>query len=94
MGSNEFKNIDFEEWGEEAKINPDGIRYLYIAEDIRTAILEVCPVPTQYVSVATIEIVEDINIYSFAKSVEAEEDWISWIDYDEISRYFAAPNYG
>lgn len=79
------------------RINPDGIRYLYTANDIRTAILEVRPVPTQYISVAEIEILEDINIYNFAKSLEIDSEgknWLSCVDYDEISKYFATPNYG
>ena len=79
------------------RINPDGISYLYTAEDIRTAILEVRPVPTQYISVAQIEVVEDINIYSFVKPIEMDSEgknWLSCIDYDEISKCFAAPNYG
>lgn len=79
------------------RINPDGIRYLYAADDIKTAILEVRPVPTQYVSVAQVEILEDINIYSFAKSLELDaegKNWLSYIDYDEISTYFSTPNYG
>ena len=79
------------------RINPDGIRYLYAANDRKTAIVEVRPVPTQYVSVAQIEILEDINIYSFAKSPKIDyegNNWLSVIDYDEISRYFSTPNYG
>lgn len=79
------------------RINPDGISYLYAASDIKTAILEVRPIPTQFVSVAQIEVVEDINIYSFAKPIQPDQegkDWVSWIDYDEISKYFAQPNYG
>lgn len=79
------------------RINPDGIRYLYTADDIRTAILEVRPVPTQCVSVAQIEILEDISIYSFAKPLEIDSEGknlLSCVDYDEISRYFATPNYG
>lgn len=79
------------------RINPDGISYLYVAEDIRTAILEVRPVPTQLISVAQIEITEDIEIYSFAKPVSPDsdgKDFFSWADYGEISDYFAVPNYG
>ena len=79
------------------RINPDGIRYLYTADDIRTAILEVRPVLAQCVSVAQIEILEDINIYSFSEALEIDSEgknWLSCIDYDEISRYFAMPNYG
>lgn len=79
------------------RINPDGISYLYAARDIKTAILEVRPIPTQFVSVSQIEVVEDINIFSFAKSIKPDpegKDWISQIDYDEISKFFAQPNYG
>jgi hypothetical protein len=79
------------------RINPDGISYLYVAEDIRTAILEVRPVPTQLISVAQIELTEDINVYSFAKPSSSDSDGensILWTDYGEISNYFAIPNYG
>lgn len=79
------------------RINPEGISYLYAADDIKTALLEVRPVPTQLVSVAQIEVVEDINIYSFAKPITPDpegKDWFCQIDYDEISKYFAQPNYG
>jgi len=79
------------------RINPDGISYLYAATDIKTAILEVRPVPTQYVSVAQIEILTDTVVYSFAKPLEFDNDgknWLSCVDYNEISKYFAMPNYG
>jgi len=77
--------------------NPDGISYLYAAGDIKTAILEVRPVPTQYVSVAQLEVLDDITIYSFAKPMvlaEDGEDWLSWSSHQEISRYFTRPHYG
>ena len=70
---------------------------MYAADDIKTAILEVRPVPTQFVSVAQVEILEDISIYSFSKSLETDDEgknWFSCIDYNEISRYFSTPNYG
>lgn len=79
------------------RINPDGIRYLYASNDVRTAVLEVRPIPTQFVSVAQIEIIEDINIYSFtnpSKPDQEGKDWFSWIDYSELSKFFALPNYG
>ena len=79
------------------RINPDGISYLYAADDVKTAILEVRPVPTQFVNVAQIKVIEDINIYSFANPIAPDQegmDWFSWIDYDEISKCFAQPNYG
>lgn len=79
------------------RINPDGISYLYAANDIQTAVLEVRPIPTQFVSVAQVELLEDVTIYSFIKpsSLEADKsDPFDWVDYDEISRYFGQPNYG
>ena len=79
------------------RINPDGISYLYVAEDVRTAILEVRPVPTQFVSVAQVELTEDIKVYSFAKPSSPDDDgkdFLSWTEYGEISSYFAVPNYG
>lgn len=79
------------------RINPDGISYLYAAEDIKTAILEVRPVPTQLVSVAQVELTEDIKVYSFTKPAslgDEGKDFLSWTEYGEISDYFALPNYG
>ena len=79
------------------RINPDGISYLYAAGDVKTAILEVRPIPTQLVSVAQIEVIEDLTLYSFTKPAAFDQEgknWLSWIDYDEISKYFTRPNYG
>lgn len=79
------------------RINPDGISYLYTATDIQTAILEVRPIPTQYVSIAQIELLEDITLYSFTSTIELEEEaknLLSIIKYEEISKYFSQPNYG
>lgn len=79
------------------RVNPDGISYLYAAGDVRTAILEVRPVPTQYVSVAQIEVQEDITLYNFSKPMEVGEEnknLLAWTDYGEISRYFTRPCYG
>lgn len=56
------------------RINPAGISYLYVAEDVRTAVLEVRPVPTQLVSVAQVELTEDIKVYSFTKPLSPSED--------------------
>lgn len=78
------------------RINPSGIRYLYAASDVKTAILEVRPILTQHVSAAKIEITEDINLYSFVEPVKPGnngENWIPAVDYGTISRYFATPNY-
>jgi len=93
------KNSDAPPPGKSApgRINPDGISYLYAAEDIRTAILEVRSVPTQIISVAQIELTEDIKLYSFTKSSSSGsdgKDLLSWTDYGEISNYFSIPNYG
>lgn len=79
------------------RINPDGISYLYAAGDVKTAILEVRPVPTQYVSVAQIEILNDITMYSFSKPSEIDDEGkniLTWTDYGAISGYFTRPHYG
>lgn len=72
------------------RINPDGISYLYASNDIKTAIVEVRPVPTQLVSVAQVELTEDIKVYSFTKPTlldESGKDFLSWTEYGEISNY-------
>lgn len=79
------------------RINPDGISYLYASNDIKTAIVEVRPVPTQLVSVAQVELTEDIKVYSFTKPTSLSEngtDLLSWSEYEDLSHYFAIPNYG
>jgi RES domain len=49
----------------EGRINPRGVSYLYVTDDINTAISEVRPYKGTEVSLATVQIIEDIEITSF-----------------------------
>ena len=49
----------------EGRINPKGIPYLYLAENLETAIAEVRPYKGKEVSVATVKIEDNIRISSF-----------------------------
>ena len=79
------------------RLNPEKIRYLYLAEDSQTAIYEVRPTIGQHVSVATFKVVDDIKIYNLAKDIKAEErstPGIDYVLYDEIQKRFSEPNTG
>lgn len=78
------------------RINPCGISYLYAAGDLKTSVLEVRPVITQYVSIAEIEITEDCVMFDFSKKniPNNEKVLLQGIDYGVISQYFSQPNYG
>ena len=77
------------------RINPEGIVYLYAAKDVQTAILETRPVPTQYVSVAEIEMMEDMNLFSFINMPVFDDgkNSLTYVDYGAVGEYFSRPNY-
>lgn len=79
------------------RINPEGISYLYLADNIRTASLEVRPVISQYLSIAEIEVLEDINLFDFSKkyddSDELQKNWDNAIRLSVLSEYFSNSNY-
>ena len=54
------------------RANPKNISYLYIAEDLKTAMMEVRPNLTQEVSVATIKILKTLRLFDFCY-VDPEE---------------------
>ncbi len=79
------------------RLNPEKIRYLYLAEDPRTAIYEVRPTIGQYVSVATFRSIDEIKIFDLAKEIKPQEDEELKIDYslfNEIQQRFSEPNAG
>lgn len=79
------------------RINPEKIRYLYLAENQETAIYEVRPIIGQNVSVATFKMTDDIKIYDLAKEIKSQERDDANIDYllyEEIQRRFSKPNAG
>lgn len=77
-------------------INPDGISYLYVSGDERTAALEVRPVISQYVSIAKIVVEKDIRLFDFTSNYKQEEyenhamDAVNWF---VLSDLFSQPNY-
>lgn len=50
------------------RANPEGISYLYAAEDVKTAIMEMRPINGQLFSVATIEITDCIRLFDLLQS--------------------------
>ena len=77
----------------EGRANPKNISYLYIAEDLKTAMMEVRPNLTQEVSVATIKILKTLRLFDFCY-VDSEEELGKSLDLGIISNAFSAPNFG
>ena len=75
------------------RANPKNISYLYIAEDLKTAMMEVRPNLTQEVSVATIKILKTLRLFDFCY-VDPEEKAGKSLDLSIISTAFSTPNFG
>lgn len=75
------------------RANPKNISYLYIAEDIKTAMMEVRPNVFQDVSIATIKIMKDLRLFDFCYS-DSEEEMGKSFDLSIISGRFSTPNFG
>jgi len=78
------------------RINPKGISYLYASDNEKTAVLEVRPVPSQFVSVAEIEIIKDIRLFDFTVNYgfdETVKNFDRSIDLITLAEYFSQPNY-
>ena len=83
--------------GTAGRINPERIRYLYLAEDPETAVYEVRPTIGQYVSVATFKIKDKLKVYNFAKDIKPQEEKNSGLDsflFGMIQKKFSEPNSG
>jgi len=83
--------------GSAGRINPERIRYLYLAEDPETAIYEVRPTIGQHVSVAFFKTVDEVKIYDLArvnKPQEGEESENDYALFDIIQQRFSEPNTG
>ena len=79
------------------RINPEKIRYLYLAEDWQTAAYEVRPTIGQYVSVATFKIEDDMKIYDLAQDITSqrcENFGDNYALFSVIQRRFSDPNTG
>ena len=53
----------------QGRINPDGIRYLYLASTADCAVQEVTPVLKSWVSVAKIKFLETARVFNMAKTI-------------------------
>ena len=83
--------------GSAGRINPERIRYLYLAEDPETAIYEVRPSIGQYVSVASFRTVDKVKIYDLAQEIKPQEGENTEYDYslfNVIQQRFSEPNTG
>ena len=79
------------------RLNPERIRYLYLAEDPQTAVYEVKPTIGQHVSVATFKTMYDIRIYDLSREINPFEKGTLNYDYvlfNEIQKRFSEPNTG
>lgn len=76
------------------RANPRNISYLYIAEDVKTAILEVRPNVTQEVSVATVKMKKDLKLFDFCYTDPGESELGKSFDLGIISAAFSMPNFG
>ena len=79
------------------RLNPEKIRYLYLAEDPETAVYEVRPTIEQHVSVATFKTEDDLKIYDLAGEINSQEEDNLDNDYllfNVIRQRFSTPNSG
>lgn len=68
---NSFININTS-WSSENRMNPEGINVLYAASDPDTASIEIQPICRDYISVANIQINENLKIVDFSKNSSSE----------------------
>ena len=76
------------------RANPKNISYLYIAEDIKTALMEVRPNLTQEASIATIRIKKKMKLFDFCYVEPTEGEKGKSLYLSIISSAFSAPNFG
>lgn len=84
-----------EDYTKSMRANPEGIRYLYAAEELETALSEMRPQFGQTFSVATIEVLSSIKLFDFTNEdviiTEAERGIFSRNVLDKV---FSEANYG
>jgi len=77
------------------RANPNGISYLYAAENAHTAIVEARPIIGQVMSVAEIEITKPLTLFDFCSVNKLSDDTkieeLSLLR--KIAEYFSTPNY-
>ncbi len=75
------------------RANPKDISYLYVADDLKTAILEVRPNLKQNVSVATVKIKKNLRLFDFCYVEKDENERGKSLDLSVISEAFSKPNF-
>ncbi len=78
------------------RANSVGISFLYVATDVKTAIMEMRPQIGQCFNVCKIEILKNLKIFDFTYvAAEIKEDeYIKSGDLHSLSKEFSYPNYG
>lgn len=76
------------------RVNPEGISYLYSAENVKTAIMEMRPLNGQYFSVATIEITDRVKLFDFTIKQTVGEKDNKPISMTVLDKMFSQSNYG
>ena len=76
------------------RANPGGISYLYMCDSRNTSILEVRPMIGQEVSVATIEVLDDIRLFDLCKEDGQFSNGGDVVLHSVISRAFSEPYSG
>ena len=79
------------------RLNPERIKYLYLAEDPQTAVYEVRPTIGKYVSVATFKTTDEIKIYDLVKKISPQGEENPKNDFalfSVIQQRFSEPNSG
>lgn len=84
------------DYAKEGRANPKGISYLYTAQDIKTAILEMRPQMQKMYNIATVELIKDARIFDFTYSpTEIQDGEYSIVAVlHRISEEFSKPNFG
>lgn len=79
------------------RINPEKICYLYLSEDVNTAVYEVRPIIGQHVSIATFKTKEDLKIYDLtidSSTLSDDNQNKDSLMLDVIQNCFSTPNTG
>ncbi len=76
------------------RANPQGISYLYAAEDINTALIEMRPLLGQLYSMASIKIIQDIKIFDFTGNCIRNAAEQPLFNLSILDKMFSKPNYG
>ena len=76
------------------RANPEGIRYLYAAEEVKTAIAEMRPQLTQNFSVAMIKSKKDLRLFDFTNENIESGNGCRLFSKNVLGRAFSNINYG